>query len=62
MITSSSLRAIIRGPILTDIKTANQRSNNHKLKRAVQAMLFGMVWGPEQAEDEPEHKCRGSVE
>ncbi|KAN0105324.1 protein required for actin cytoskeleton organization and cell cycle progression [Russula decolorans] len=41
--TSSSLRAIIRKTILTDIKTANQRTKNHKLNRAVQAMLFGMV-------------------
>jgi protein SDA1 len=41
--TSSSLRATIRKTILTDIKTANQRTKNHKLNRAVQAMLFGMV-------------------
>jgi len=41
--TSSSLRAIIRKTILTDIKTANLRTKNHKLNRAVQAMLFGMV-------------------
>ncbi|KAH9978317.1 protein required for actin cytoskeleton organization and cell cycle progression [Russula compacta] len=41
--TSSSLRAVIRRTILTDIKTANQRTKNHKLNRAVQAMLFGMV-------------------
>ncbi|KAI0272597.1 SDA1-domain-containing protein [Gloeopeniophorella convolvens] len=41
--TSSSLRAVIRKTILTDIKTANQRTKNHKLNRAVQAMLFGMV-------------------
>ncbi|KAI9511387.1 protein required for actin cytoskeleton organization and cell cycle progression [Russula earlei] len=41
--TSSSLRAIIRKTIFTDIKTANQRTKNHKLNRAVQAMLFGMV-------------------
>ncbi|KAI0292307.1 actin cytoskeleton organization and cell cycle progression protein [Russula brevipes] len=41
--TSSSLRAIIRRTILSDIKTANQRTKNHKLNRAVQAMLFGMV-------------------
>ena len=41
--TSSSLRAVIRRTILTDIKTANQRTKNHKLNRAVQAMLFGMI-------------------
>jgi protein SDA1 len=41
--TSSSLRASIRKTILTDIKTANQRAKNHKLNRAVQTMLFGMV-------------------
>jgi protein SDA1 len=37
------LRAVIRRTILTDIKTANQRTKNHKLNRAVQAMLFGMI-------------------
>ncbi|KAJ7074422.1 SDA1-domain-containing protein [Mycena amicta] len=41
--TSSQLRAFIRKTILSDIKTANLRSKNHKLNRAVQAMLFGMV-------------------
>ena len=41
--TSSSLRAFIRRTILSDIRTANLRSKNHKLNRAVQAMLFGMV-------------------
>ncbi|KAI0256010.1 SDA1-domain-containing protein [Lactifluus subvellereus] len=41
--TSSSLRGVIRKTILTDIKTANQRTKNHKLNRAVQAMLFGML-------------------
>lgn len=41
--TSSTLRAFIRKTILSDIKTANQKSKNHKLNRAVQAMLFGMV-------------------
>jgi len=41
--TSSSRRAVIRRPILTVFKTANQRTKNHKLNRAVQAMLFGMV-------------------
>ncbi|KAI0058950.1 protein required for actin cytoskeleton organization and cell cycle progression [Artomyces pyxidatus] len=41
--TSSTLRTFIRKTILSDIKTANMRSKNHKLNRAVQAMLFGMV-------------------
>ncbi|KAL0947247.1 hypothetical protein HGRIS_013368 [Hohenbuehelia grisea] len=41
--TSSSLRTFIKKTILTDIRTANMRSKNHKLNRAVQAMLFGMV-------------------
>ncbi|KZV68047.1 protein required for actin cytoskeleton organization and cell cycle progression [Peniophora sp. CONT] len=41
--TSSTLRSFIRKTILTDIKTANTRAKNHKLNRAVQAMLFGMV-------------------
>ncbi|KAI0637296.1 actin cytoskeleton organization and cell cycle progression protein [Trametes polyzona] len=41
--TSSALRAFIRKTILSDIRTANLRTKNHKLNRAVQAMLFGMV-------------------
>lgn len=41
--TSSSLRVFIRKTILGDIRTANIKSKNHKLNRAVQAMLFGMV-------------------
>ncbi|KAH9946401.1 SDA1-domain-containing protein [Epithele typhae] len=41
--TSSTLRAFIRRTILSDIRTANLRSKNHKLNRAVQAMLFGMI-------------------
>lgn len=41
--TSSSLRSFIRKTILSDIRTANLRSKNHKLNRAVQAMLFAMV-------------------
>lgn len=41
--TSSSLRAFIRKTILSDIRTANIKSKNHKLNRAVQAMLFSMV-------------------
>ncbi|KAG5636106.1 hypothetical protein H0H81_009102 [Sphagnurus paluster] len=41
--TSSTLRTFIRKTILSDIRTANIRSKNHKLNRAVQAMMFGMV-------------------
>src|SRR6267154_1036392 len=41
--TSSNLRAFIRKTILSDIRNANIRSKNHKLNRAVQAMLFGMI-------------------
>ncbi|KAG2158013.1 SDA1-domain-containing protein [Suillus bovinus] len=41
--TSSTLRAFIRKTILSDIRTANLRAKNHKLNRAVQAMLFTMV-------------------
>ncbi|PCH38771.1 SDA1-domain-containing protein [Wolfiporia cocos MD-104 SS10] len=41
--TSSALRVFIRRTILSDIRTANLRTKNHKLNRAVQAMLFGMV-------------------
>ena len=41
--TSSSLRSFIRKTILTDIRTANMKSKNHKLNRAVQTMLFGMI-------------------
>jgi SDA1, HEAT repeat len=41
--TSSTLRTFIRKTILSDIRTANLKSKNHKLNRAVQAMLFGMV-------------------
>jgi len=41
--SSSTLRSYIRKTILSDIKVANIRSQNHKLNRAVQAMLFSMV-------------------
>lgn len=41
--TSPTLRSFIRKTILSDIRTANMRSKNHKLNRAVQAMLYGMV-------------------
>ncbi|TFK46042.1 SDA1-domain-containing protein [Heliocybe sulcata] len=41
--TSSTLRASIRSTILSDIRNANTPHKNHKLNRAVQAMLFGMV-------------------
>nr|ASF90233.1 hypothetical protein SPAR01257 [Bartheletia paradoxa] len=41
--TSAPLRSFIRTTILTDIRTANARSKNHKLNRLVQGLLFGMV-------------------
>lgn len=41
--SSPALRTYIRKTILSDIKVANVRSQNHKLNRAVQAMLFSMV-------------------
>ncbi|THV08075.1 SDA1-domain-containing protein [Dendrothele bispora CBS 962.96] len=41
--TSTTLRALIRKTILSDIRTANMRTKNHKLNRAIQAMLFSMV-------------------
>lgn len=41
--SSSTLRSYIRKTILSDIRVANIRSQNHKLNRAVQAMLFGMI-------------------
>lgn len=40
---SSDLRSIIRHTILTDIKTANAKTKNHRLNRVVQSLLFGMV-------------------
>lgn len=43
ILTSSTLRSSIRKTILTDIRTANAKSKNHKLNRMVQALLFGMV-------------------
>lgn len=59
--TSSSLRSFIRTTILTDIKTANARTKNHKLNRAVQAMLFGMVEKDMDAEVQGDRgKIRGS--
>ncbi|KAF9452794.1 SDA1-domain-containing protein [Macrolepiota fuliginosa MF-IS2] len=41
--TSSTLRSSIRKTILSDIRTANLRTHNHKLNKAVQAMLFSMI-------------------
>ena len=40
---SSDLRGILRHTILTDIKTSNSKTKNHKLNRIVQGLLFGMV-------------------
>ncbi|KAG8757666.1 Severe Depolymerization of Actin [Serendipita sp. 396] len=60
--TSSSLRSFIRTIILTDIKTANARTKNHKLNRAVQAMLFTMVEKGMDAEVQGDKgKARGTV-
>ncbi|EIN07629.1 protein required for actin cytoskeleton organization and cell cycle progression [Punctularia strigosozonata HHB-11173 SS5] len=52
--TSSSLRQTIRKTIMSDIRSANMRTKNHKLNRAVQAMLFGMVERGMDAEVETE--------
>ncbi|ESK96514.1 sda1 family protein [Moniliophthora roreri MCA 2997] len=41
--TSPALRSLIRKTILTDIRTANMKSKNHKLNRSIQVMMFGMV-------------------
>ncbi|KAF8623968.1 hypothetical protein AX15_006123 [Amanita polypyramis BW_CC] len=41
--SSPSLRLLIRRTILSDILTANARHKNHRLNRAMQAMLFCMV-------------------
>lgn len=37
------LRSVIRRTILTDLKTSNQRSKNHRLNRVVQGLLFAMI-------------------
>jgi len=37
------LRSTIRRTILTDLKTSNQRSKNHRLNRVVQGLLFTMI-------------------
>lgn len=47
---ASGLQGTIRKTILSDIRTANLHSKNHKLNRAVQAMLFSMM---EQGMDAP---------
>ena len=41
--SSSALRSYIRKTILSEIRIANIRTQNHKLNRAVQAMLFNMA-------------------
>ncbi|KAF9266886.1 protein required for actin cytoskeleton organization and cell cycle progression [Marasmius fiardii PR-910] len=41
--TSPTLRSLIRKTILTDVRTANMKSKNHKLNRSIQTMMFGMV-------------------
>jgi protein SDA1 len=60
-VSSSSLRSFIRRTILSDIRTANQRTKNHKLNRAVQAMLFGMIergMDGEVAGDKGKHRAK----
>lgn len=37
------LRQTIRKTILTDLKTSNQKTKNHRLNRVVQGLLFGMI-------------------
>lgn len=41
--TSSSLRSFIQTTILSDIKHANAKTQNHRLNRVVQGLLFGVV-------------------
>ncbi|KIL68655.1 hypothetical protein M378DRAFT_120982 [Amanita muscaria Koide BX008] len=41
--SSASLRLFIRHTILSDIVSANARHKNHRLNRAMQAMLFNMI-------------------
>ncbi|EJD54169.1 protein required for actin cytoskeleton organization and cell cycle progression [Auricularia subglabra TFB-10046 SS5] len=40
---AAPLRSLIRQTILTDLKTANAKTKNMRLNRAVQAMLFAML-------------------
>ncbi|WVN86443.1 uncharacterized protein L203_101607 [Cryptococcus depauperatus CBS 7841] len=42
-IVNSTLRGMVRHTILTDIKTSNAKTKNHRLNRVVQSLLFGMV-------------------
>lgn len=39
----SSLRSLIRHTILTDLKTSNAKTKNHRLNRVFQSLLFGMI-------------------
>ena len=41
--SSPTLRLLIRRTILSDIQSANAGHKNHRLNRAMQAMLFVMV-------------------
>ncbi|PWN29710.1 SDA1-domain-containing protein [Jaminaea rosea] len=41
--TSSSLRSLIQSTILSDVKSANLKTKNHRLNRVVQGLLFGVV-------------------
>ncbi|KGB76985.3 protein SDA1 [Cryptococcus deuterogattii R265] len=58
----STLRSIIRHTILTDIKTSNAKTKNHRLNRVVQSLLFGMVesgMGAEVVGDKGRNKGKG---
>ena len=43
MTTSSSIRAFILKTILSDVKNANAKTQNHKFNRLVQGMLYDMI-------------------
>lgn len=43
MTTSSSIRSFILKTILSDVKSANAKTQNHKFNRLVQGLLFDMI-------------------
>ncbi|ODN98997.1 hypothetical protein I350_07149 [Cryptococcus amylolentus CBS 6273] len=58
----SNLRGMIRHTILTDIKTSNLKTKNHRLNRVVQSLLFGMIesgMGAEVVGDKGRHGAKG---
>ncbi|WVQ74172.1 hypothetical protein IAR50_003765 [Cryptococcus sp. DSM 104548] len=58
----SNLRGMIRHTILTDIKTSNLKTKNHRLNRVVQSLLFGMIesgMGAEVIGDKGRNKGKG---